>query len=95
MKRIHLIGIGGTGMSAIAIYLLEKGFQVSGSDMNHSLYFDLVRNKGANAIIGHHPELATQRISSFAHPLSAMMTRKSGSAKSRIQYSNALSSCPK
>ena len=36
MKRVHLIGIGGTGMSAIAVVLLEKGYQVSGSDLNAS-----------------------------------------------------------
>jgi UDP-N-acetylmuramate--alanine ligase len=60
MRTVHFIGIGGTGMSAIAIFLLEKGYKVSGSDMNPSPYFDLVLAKGANALIGHHPELAVQ-----------------------------------
>lgn len=60
MRTVHLIGIGGTGMSAIAILLLEKGYKVTGSDMNPSPYFDLVLDKGAHALIGHHPELATQ-----------------------------------
>ncbi|RME04889.1 MAG: UDP-N-acetylmuramate--L-alanine ligase [Planctomycetota bacterium] len=32
MKRIHLIGIGGIGMSGLAKILLEKGYHVSGSD---------------------------------------------------------------
>ncbi len=32
MEHIHLIGIGGTGLSAIARILVEKGYQVSGSD---------------------------------------------------------------
>lgn len=32
--RVHLIGIGGTGLSAIARVLLEMGLQVSGSDMH-------------------------------------------------------------
>jgi len=32
MKRIHLIGIGGSGMSSIARVLLEQGLTVSGSD---------------------------------------------------------------
>ena len=31
--HFHLIGIGGIGMSAIAIALLKKGFSVSGSDL--------------------------------------------------------------
>ena len=30
--RVHLVGIGGTGLSAIARVLLEMGIQVSGSD---------------------------------------------------------------
>ncbi|MCC6146162.1 MAG: hypothetical protein IT308_01200, partial [Anaerolineaceae bacterium] len=32
MEHIHFIGIGGTGLSAIARLLLESGYQVSGSD---------------------------------------------------------------
>jgi UDP-N-acetylmuramate--alanine ligase len=31
-KSVHFIGIGGTGLSAIARVLLESGYQVSGSD---------------------------------------------------------------
>jgi UDP-N-acetylmuramate-alanine ligase len=31
--RIHIVGIGGAGMSAIARVLLGRGFRVSGSDM--------------------------------------------------------------
>lgn len=58
MRTVHLIGIGGTGMSAIAIFLLEKGYKVTGSDKNASPYFELVLNKGAEALLGHHPELA-------------------------------------
>ena len=60
MKRVHLIGIGGTGMSAIAVVLLEKGYQVSGSDLNASPYFKLVSKRGARVILGHDPQLALQ-----------------------------------
>ena len=60
MRTVHLIGIGGTGMSAIAIFLLEKGYKVTGSDKNASPYFELVLNKGAQALLGHHPELAVK-----------------------------------
>ena len=34
VKKVHLIGIGGIGMSGIAEYLVRKGFKVSGSDLN-------------------------------------------------------------
>ena len=60
MRTVHLIGIGGTGMSAIAIFLLENGYKVTGSDKNTSPYFELVRAKGADARIGSHPDLAIQ-----------------------------------
>ena len=32
-KRIHLVGIGGSGMSGIAEVLINQGYEVSGSDM--------------------------------------------------------------
>ena len=32
-KRIHFIGIGGIGMSALALCLVNKGFKISGSDI--------------------------------------------------------------
>jgi UDP-N-acetylmuramate--alanine ligase len=36
MEHVHLIGIGGSGLSAIAIVLLERGYRVSGSDRQES-----------------------------------------------------------
>ena len=32
MKHVHLIGIGGMGLSAIALFLKERGYKVTGSD---------------------------------------------------------------
>lgn len=53
MKHIHLIGIGGTGMSSIARVLLEKGYTVSGSDRNpSSLALDL-QKQGVQVSTGH------------------------------------------
>lgn len=57
---IHFIGIGGTGISAIALLLLERGLPISGSDMNDSRYFRAVTEHGAKTALGHHPELAMQ-----------------------------------
>lgn len=56
MKHIHLIGIGGTGLSAIAQVLLERGFTVSGSDREESALFKAVRAAGASTYLGHAPE---------------------------------------
>jgi UDP-N-acetylmuramate--alanine ligase len=57
---IHFIGIGGTGMSAIALLLMERGFTISGSDVNDSPYFRAVTDHGAATALGHHPEMAIQ-----------------------------------
>jgi UDP-N-acetylmuramate--alanine ligase len=53
MKHIHFIGIGGTGLSAIAMVLLERGFMVSGSDQHPSNRLQRLQEKGAKVIIGH------------------------------------------
>ncbi|MBG0788089.1 MAG: UDP-N-acetylmuramate--L-alanine ligase [Anaerolineaceae bacterium] len=58
MTHVHLIGIGGTGLSAIARVLLEKGYQVSGSDRQASPLFDAVTKAGATTYVGHVAEQA-------------------------------------
>jgi len=52
-KKVHFVGIGGIGMSAIAEILLTQGFKVSGSDMVKSENTDYLMNKGAEIFIGH------------------------------------------
>jgi len=52
-KRVHLIGIGGIGMSAIAHLLLKQGVKVSGSDVKSSRIIDGLKSAGANIFIGH------------------------------------------
>jgi UDP-N-acetylmuramate--alanine ligase len=56
MKHVHLIGIGGTGLSAIARVLLESGYTVSGSDRQYSLLAKAVESAGARLYLGHRPE---------------------------------------
>jgi UDP-N-acetylmuramate--alanine ligase len=53
MTHIHLIGIGGTGLSAIARLLLEMGHTVSGSDRAESAYTRALQSAGATIYIGH------------------------------------------
>jgi UDP-N-acetylmuramate--alanine ligase len=53
MTRIHLIGIGGTGLSAIARLLLEMGHTVSGSDRAESPFTRDLRSAGVTIHIGH------------------------------------------
>jgi UDP-N-acetylmuramate--alanine ligase len=55
MTHVHFIGIGGSGLSAIARLLLESGYTVSGSDRTLTPFADEVRKVGAKVYIGHHP----------------------------------------
>jgi len=54
-KRVHLIGIGGAGMSGIARILLARGVAVSGSDAKDSRTVLALRALGADVAIGHDP----------------------------------------
>ena len=56
MTHIHLIGIGGAGLSAIATVLLESGHVVSGSDAHASPMTDQLAARGAMIAIGHRAE---------------------------------------
>ncbi len=52
--KIHFIGIGGIGVSALARYYLEKGHRVSGSDLVSSEITEALRKQGAKIYIGPH-----------------------------------------
>ena len=56
MTHYHLIGIGGSGLSAIARVLLERGHKVSGSDLILSPIAENLRESGVKVIIGHKAE---------------------------------------
>lgn len=58
-KHIHCIGIGGVGLSAIAEILLERGYEVSGSDIRESAITKKLQEMGAHFFIGHAPENIT------------------------------------
>lgn len=53
MRRIHMIGIGGIGMSALAQFYLLNGESVSGSDREASPTTELLEKKGLHVHIGH------------------------------------------
>lgn len=55
-QRIHLVGIGGSGMSGIAEVLLSTGYAVSGSDLKISSVTERLRNLGAKIHEGHQAE---------------------------------------
>ena len=53
LTRVHMVGIGGAGMSGIARILLDRGYQVSGSDMKESRSVMALRAGGARIQVGH------------------------------------------
>ncbi len=53
LNRVHLIGIGGAGMSGIARILLARGADVSGSDVKDSRAVLALRALGARVAVGH------------------------------------------
>jgi UDP-N-acetylmuramate--alanine ligase len=55
MTRAHFIGIGGSGLSAIARLLKESGYVVTGSDRALSQFAVDLQNNGVEIYIGHHP----------------------------------------
>ena len=55
-KRIHMIGIGGSSMSGLAEMLLEKGYQVTGSDRSDGYLLGTLRQKGITCMVGQKAE---------------------------------------
>jgi len=53
VKKVHLIGIGGIGMSGIAEYLVKKKFKVTGSDMTKSPITKRLEKLGVEISEGH------------------------------------------
>jgi len=56
IKRIHFVGIGGSGMNGIAEVLLTMGYKVTGSDLAHSPVVKRLIGLGATIHIGHKEE---------------------------------------
>ncbi len=54
--RVFLVGIGGIGMSALARYYLSEGFEVLGSDLEHSEIIEELEREGIKVFIGHNKE---------------------------------------
>jgi len=56
VRRIHFVGIGGSGMSGIAEVLVTLGYQVSGSDLAENAATRRLAKLGAKVSLGHKPE---------------------------------------
>ena len=54
VSSAHFIGVGGAGMSGIALVLHERGCAVSGSDLKESRYVRQLEEAGVKCFLGHH-----------------------------------------
>jgi len=61
-KRIHLIGIGGIGVSGLAKLLMSEGKKISGSDNNFSPIIKTLKEKGVKIFIPQKEENITEEI---------------------------------
>ena len=55
-QKLHFVGIGGYGMSAVARVMLDWGYPVSGSDVATKELTEKLRQKGATVYLGHDQE---------------------------------------
>ncbi len=56
VKKVHMIGIGGSGMCPLAEILHSRGFVLTGSDNNESDPLKRIRNLGIKVFMGHSAE---------------------------------------
>ena len=56
VKKIHFVGVGGSGMSGIASILNDLGYIVTGSDLNSSKNTELLSKSGIKISIGHNKD---------------------------------------
>lgn len=56
-RRVHIVGVGGPGTSAIAIILAEMGHRVSGSDMRESQVLEQLRARGITVNVPHRADI--------------------------------------
>lgn len=56
VRHVHVVGVGGAGMSAIASVLADAGHVVTGSDLKASTAFERLRARGLGVAVGHRAE---------------------------------------
>jgi UDP-N-acetylmuramate--alanine ligase len=56
LGKVHILGLGGAGMSGIARLLCAQGVEVSGTDAKESRRLEALRKIGVNVFVGHSPD---------------------------------------
>jgi UDP-N-acetylmuramate--alanine ligase len=84
LESLHFVGIGGAGMSGIALVMHDQGFRITGSDLKWSRYVELLERAGVPVTIGHkaenvdHPDVVVISSAIPAHNVELQEARQSG-----------------
>lgn len=93
VRHVHVVGIGGAGMSAIATVLADIGHVVTGSDLKPSAAFGRLRARGLGVAVGHRAEHVVAGDTSDAMPGSGaapdLVARSSAVPDSNIEILQA------
>jgi UDP-N-acetylmuramate--alanine ligase len=99
-RRIHLVGVGGAGMSAIASVLRAMGHTVTGSDLKSSVTTGRLAAAGVTVSIGHRPEhvgqaeiVAISTAISATNPEVVEARRRGLEVLSRAEATAAVAAC--
>ena len=82
-KKIHIIGIGGIGVSALARYYHYLGYKISGTDSTDSSLIQTLRQEGMNILIGEHHEMINENIEKIIYS-EAIITKPDLPAEEQI-----------
>lgn len=83
INRVHFIGIGGSGMSGLALVAHERGIKVSGSDLKESRYMRSLLRAGVPVTVGHDP-------ANVADPSIAVVVVSTAIPKTNPEYQAAI-----
>jgi len=61
LKKVHFVGIGGIGLSALAKYLKQEGYEITGSDIKATKITAGLESLGIPVRIPHDPECITDQ----------------------------------
>lgn len=84
LKSLHFVGIGGAGMSGIALVFHNRGYTVTGSDLKPSRYVSLLEAAGLPVAIGHkaanldHPDVVIISSAIPPHNVEVQEARRRG-----------------
>ncbi|MBU4421998.1 UDP-N-acetylmuramate--L-alanine ligase [Candidatus Parcubacteria bacterium] len=89
-KKIHFIGIGGIGVSAVAKWALLEGVEVSGSDVENTEITSELQKMGAKIFIGHKEKNIARDIDLIVYSSAVPATNPERSVLRRIRHSKSL-----